>query len=43
MSTTLAADVSKEILAIDLAVRAALMSGEIGNAMQELHKRIVSY
>ena len=43
MSTTLAAQVSKEILAIDLAVRAVLMSGEIENTMKELHKRIVSY
>jgi hypothetical protein len=41
MSTTLAAEVSKEVMDIDLSIRAALFSGEIEKTMEDLHARIV--
>ena len=41
MSPAAAAELSREIHAIDLAVRAALLSGKIEEEMKELKPRIV--
>ena len=42
MSTTTAADLTKEIQELDHAVHTGLMNGDIVNVMKELRPRIVS-